>query len=246
MSVVEELREQGYAYASITDFFPYETWETLSWTADEWAASDVVQEHAQPSGPLSALDAMASKTWMARRLHGFDEEDYAYDVDDPFLEVGLSPTFIDLAQEYFHGTPPRLAYYDLWHNFVMPETEARVGSLQWHRDAEANGHQDRILKVFLYFTDVDEEGAGPLEMFLSPSQKLICWRPRGGLLFIDTGKHLHRGGFCTTKPRTLCIWYYFNPSLVPFNQLVPRYTLTAEAKKQHGNHSALHLARRES
>src|SRR5262249_6503443 len=47
---------------------------------------------------------------------------------------------------------------DEWYTVPFPAADERVGSQRWHRDPE----DQHVLKVFVYFTDVDEE-AGPFQ-----------------------------------------------------------------------------------
>jgi Phytanoyl-CoA dioxygenase (PhyH) len=76
------------------------------------------------------------------------------DPDDIFVRFALQRQLLQIVNGYF-GMFAKLHYYNVWHNFATRD-EPRESQL-WHRDPE-----DRyILKVFVYFTDVDE-GGGPL------------------------------------------------------------------------------------
>ena len=102
-----------------------------------------------------------------------------------------------------------------------------MASQRWHRDPE----DDHIVKMFIYFSDVDEE-AGPfeyvrdsaaggkygdvfpwgqghrypsaeeLEAAVDPDDRLTMTGPAGTVIFCDTAG-FHRGGFARTKPRIL-------------------------------------------
>jgi hypothetical protein len=71
-----------------------------------------------------------------------------------FARFALEKNILRVANAYFEMYT-RLRYYNIWHTFTT-QAEARQSQL-WHRDRE--DHQ--ILKVFTYFSDVDE-GCGPL------------------------------------------------------------------------------------
>jgi Phytanoyl-CoA dioxygenase (PhyH) len=76
------------------------------------------------------------------------------DPNDILVRFALQRRLLDIVNGYF-GMFAKLRYYNVWHNFATTD-EPRESQL-WHRDPE-----DRyILKLFVYFTDVDE-GAGPL------------------------------------------------------------------------------------
>jgi hypothetical protein len=77
----------------------------------------------------------------------------ALDPTDIFLRFGLQPEILDIVNSYC-GMLTKLRSADVWQNVVM-QVPAKESQL-WHRDWE-----DRhILKLFVYFTDVDE-GSGP-------------------------------------------------------------------------------------
>ena len=56
------------------------------------------------------------------------------------------------------ASPTRLFYLDNWFTVPYPGAGDRVASQRWHRDPE----DEHIVKVFVYFSDVDDE-AGPFE-----------------------------------------------------------------------------------
>jgi hypothetical protein len=104
-----------------------------------------------------------------------------------------------------------------------------VASQRWHRDPE----DEHVVKVFVYFSDVDEEagpfeyvrgstaggryghlwpwGDGPryppadeLEASVAAEDRLAVTGSAGTVILCDTGG-FHRGGFARTKPRILSI-----------------------------------------
>jgi hypothetical protein len=71
-----------------------------------------------------------------------------------YARFALQGPLLRVANAYF-GMYTRLRYYNIWHTFATA-SEARESQL-WHRDRE----DFKILKVFVYLSDVDE-GAGAL------------------------------------------------------------------------------------
>jgi len=75
------------------------------------------------------------------------------DPESVYARFALQQPILQIANAYF-GMYTRLRYYNVWHTLTT-KTEARESQL-WHRDREDHS----ILKLFLYFTDIDE-GSGP-------------------------------------------------------------------------------------
>lgn len=74
--------------------------------------------------------------------------------DSVFARFALAAPFLRVSNAYF-GMYTRLRHYNVWRNFPS-KTDARTSQL-WHRDREDR----RILKCFVYLSDVDQE-SGPL------------------------------------------------------------------------------------
>src|SRR5439155_1288274 len=68
-----------------------------------------------------------------------------------------SAPILDVVDGY-RGEPARLIDFDNWYTIPEARADTRVKSQRWHRDPWDN----HIVKVFVYFSDVDEE-AGPFE-----------------------------------------------------------------------------------
>jgi hypothetical protein len=75
---------------------------------------------------------------------------------DPLLAVGLSRPILDVVNSAL-GLWAHLSDFDLWYTCPPADARAPVASQRWHRDPD----DERIVKVFLYLSDVDES-AGPL------------------------------------------------------------------------------------
>jgi hypothetical protein len=77
-----------------------------------------------------------------------------FDLGSIYARFALQDTILQIANAYF-GMYTCLRYYNVWHTF--PTNGQASQSQLWHRDRE----DFKILKVFVYLSDV-EEGAGPL------------------------------------------------------------------------------------
>ena len=81
----------------------------------------------------------------------------AFSIDSPWLRIAASELLLDVVNSYRERLT-RLFYLDNWFTVPYPGAGQRVASQRWHRDPE----DEHIVKVFVYFSDVDEE-AGPFE-----------------------------------------------------------------------------------
>ncbi|MEK7559869.1 MAG: hypothetical protein AAB522_01020 [Patescibacteria group bacterium] len=151
------------------------------------------------------------------------------DIESPEIKLAYSAPLLNIASLYF-GFVPRLHNTGFILTHTIPEGAKPAHSQRWHRDPE----DKKILKVFVYLSDVDE-GAGPLH-YVSESNHKGKWRrvfpqeppagsypPEGAvekkippkyikrgvgkagtIVFGDTSG-LHKGGYATQKER-LQLW----------------------------------------
>jgi hypothetical protein len=202
-------------------------WDEIACFVDDWVASDKVANYVASytaERPERAVDDL-EKRYIARFLP-HDREIVTLDSDDIFLGFALQPNLIKFITNCMGGHQPTLHYYDIWHTFPLEGDRDRIGSQGWHRDAEAFGKPNRVIKVFLYLSDCLEVGAGPFEMVGEAGPVSFSMR-RGDLLIADTGAWLHRGGYSTTLPRTYVVWVYTDSDEILTK---PRYNLTDEAR----------------
>jgi hypothetical protein len=152
--------------------------------------------------------------------------------DGPWLRFAAGDTLLSIVNAY-RGGATRLVDFDQWYTipYAVADHE-RIASQEWHRDPE----DQHVVKAFLYFSDVDEE-AGPFEYVrrsvagmtygdlwpwvggrnypppdevereIPASERLRITGPEGTLVVCDTSG-LHRGGYCTGKPRVLTMHTY--------------------------------------
>src|SRR5205085_11971717 len=160
---------------------------------------------------------------------------WRFAADDRWLRLGLSDEILGIVNAY-RGEQTFLIDLDNWYTIPDPNVPERVRSQQWHRDA----WDEHIVKVFVYFSDVDED-AGPfeyvrssaaggrygdlwpwepkgvyppqdeLETAVAPEDKLTLTGAAGTIIFCDTSG-FHRGGFARTTPRVLSYHTYVGSS----------------------------------
>jgi Phytanoyl-CoA dioxygenase (PhyH) len=168
------------------------------------------------------------------RVDGKKPEKPRFSIREPWLRIAASPLLVDIVNSYC-GKLTRLYEVDEWFTVPYPRAGERIASQQWHRDPE----DMHVVKVFVYFTDVDEE-AGPfeyvrgssavgryadlwpwadghryvdadeLEAAVAPGDRLTVTGPAGTVIVCDTGG-FHRGGFARTRPRVLSTSTYLPP-----------------------------------
>jgi hypothetical protein len=157
--------------------------------------------------------------------------------DGPWLRYAAGDTLLDIVNAY-RGVMTKLVDFDQWYTLPVGTDGDRVASQQWHRDPE----DQHVVKVFLYFSDVDDE-AGPfeyipesaagsryghlwawgkespryppteeLEQAIPTSDRIAATGPTGTLVICDTSG-FHRGGYARSKPRILSTQTYVNKKI---------------------------------
>lgn len=93
-------------------------------------------------------------------LDHFSTSPHIIDLKNPFVQFCLRKEVLDIVNAYMR-TCSKLALFELAETSVMKPGEVQTMSQQWHRDPGIN----RIVKVFIYLTDVDM-GSGPFTYLL--------------------------------------------------------------------------------
>jgi len=221
--VLEAFRRDGIAVARFTDLFGAELWQDA--VADITPFVDSTREQAADLSKQKK--AKGKEEVIVRRFFSRDGAVPHYSLSGPWLRIAASDGVLDIVNGYT-GQPRKLTYVDNWYTVPYPHATKRVASQRWHRDPD----DDHIVKVFVYFSDVDEE-AGPfeyvrdsaadgkygqlwpgtegvyppgeeLEAAVDPEDRMTMTGPAGTVIFCDTAG-FHRGGFARTKPRILMI-----------------------------------------
>jgi phytanoyl-CoA dioxygenase PhyH len=146
--VLETMRQDGIALVPFQDLFGDEQlWETLR--------ADIAGFARHTEDNLAELQAkQKKKSYLIRR---FLKSGAPFGLDDRWLRFGLSSRMLDIVNSYRRELTWMIDV-DNWYTIPDPGAEDRIASQRWHRDPWDN----HIVKVFTYFSDVDEE-AGPFE-----------------------------------------------------------------------------------
>jgi len=151
--VLEAFRRDGIAVARFTDLFGAELRQDA--VADITPFVDSTREQAADLSKQKK--AKGKDEVIVRRFFSRDGAVPHYSLSGPWLRIAASDGVLDIVNGYT-GQPRKLTYVDNWYTVPYPHATKRVASQRWHRDPD----DDHIVKVFVYFSDVDEE-AGPFE-----------------------------------------------------------------------------------
>jgi Phytanoyl-CoA dioxygenase (PhyH) len=224
---VEALRQDGIALTTFEALVGDPgLWGELKTSMGEFVEECESRRASAGSGPTHKDD------YIIRR-----RPETKLDAGNPWIRFGASPPVLDVVNAY-RGMWSKLVNLEQW--YTVPYGSAkRIASQRWHRDPRDN----HLVKVFLYFSDVDE-GAGPFEYVRGspkggpygdlwpwtlhgekyPSQEEFGERipesavvtatgPAGTIILCDTSG-FHRGGYARDKPRILSTHHYVSPAAV--------------------------------
>ena len=228
--VVEDLRRDGVALADVRELLP-NLWPAAEEAGRAFVASERVRRGIESYKPGES----GGKGYIVK-LH---DARPALTADDFWLRMGLAPALLDTVSSYL-GLWPKLNYVDLWYTIPSPVERQAQASQRWHRDPE----DERLVKVFLYLSDVGE-GAGPLEyvrgshgtgrwasLWPNPDPGTASYPPEGelearipaadrmfatgsaGTLVFCDTYGFHRGGLATEQARVLANWAYVTPASI--------------------------------
>jgi Phytanoyl-CoA dioxygenase (PhyH) len=238
---LEALRRDGIAIVPFQELFRDDSlWRELH----DDIGGFVRSTEAQLAEPRRTAKG---KAFIARRFLAGSEPPQ-FGLDDLWLRLGVSSKLLDVVNAY-RGEPAHLIDFDNWYTIPDPAADVRVKSQQWHRDP----WDEHITKVFVYFSDVDED-AGPFEYVpgSAPGGRygdLWPWQPEGvyppqeefettippsawvtatgaaGTVIICDTSGFHRGGWAKLKPRVLSVHTYVGSS----STKRPRFELATAA-----------------
>ena len=152
------------------------------------------------------------------------------DLEDPFIQFALDERTLGIIAAYL-GSAPKLQGFSLQETRIVPAGSPSYLSQRWHRDPD----DKKLVKAFLYLSDVLDEGAGPF-MYVKYShfggrwRNLYPQRPpvgryppsgaveaavsgddirvclgRAGTLIFCDTSGLHRGGYSTSSRRLMFV-----------------------------------------
>jgi Phytanoyl-CoA dioxygenase (PhyH) len=235
-AAVEALRADGIAVFDFRNLFGEELWRDA--VADVEPFIRETEEATRNAGdqPAGKDELIIRRLFhdVRVRVEGKKPEKPRFSIREPWLRIAASGLLVDIVNSY-RGQLTRLYEVDEWFTVPYPRSGERIASQQWHRDPE----DVHVVKVFVYFTDVDDE-AGPfeyvrgsagggryadlwpwadghryvdaeeLEAAVAPEDRLTVTGPAGTTIVCDTGG-FHRGGFARTRPRVLSTSTYLPP-----------------------------------
>jgi Phytanoyl-CoA dioxygenase (PhyH) len=232
--VLEELRTSGISTVGFDELVAdAPLWQTLQ------ADMDAFVKRALERVPSGLARPEHKEQFLIRRFRppkqGSPMDEAQLDAGGPWLRFATGAALLDVVNAY-RGLRTKLVDFDHWYTVPFPEDYERVRSQQWHRDPE----DLHVVKVFLYFSDVDEE-AGPFEYVpgsteggrygdlfpwgkseswypsveefdreVPESDRLLVTAPAGTIVVCDTSG-FHRGGYARSKPRILSTHTYVSP-----------------------------------
>ena len=247
--VLDGLRRQGIATASFSELIGDQAlWQQLEQEMADFVADAERQvAKAQSGGERKKEDFI---------IRGGASRKRPLAAEDPWLRYAVSDQVLSIANAYL-GLMSKLTYLDKWYTAPSPPDASRVGSQRWHRDPI----DQRIVKVFTYFSEVDRE-AGAMEYVRGspadgPYGDLWPWRPRSGERYPPDGElerqvperdrvvaggprgtvvfvdtaGFHRGGFAV-KPRVTSIFTYVSPASLATSLAKRRYALADGAAER--------------
>lgn len=231
--LVDDLNRHGIARVTFRDLLPEPAyWRQLHSAVLDWLETPEVRNQE-----LAYTGGRTTRAWKEYlvRMYG---KDAALPWNSLWLQLALQSRILEVVNCYL-GLMSRLLSVDVWDTVPLEHAGPDSGSQRWHRDPE----DLKLVKVFLYFTDVDAD-AGPLEYIknsatgdryghvwpqqlprgsvppaddlekaIPRSQRVECAHPAGTLVFVNTSG-LHRGGRARTHRRVLSILTYTSHAVV--------------------------------
>jgi hypothetical protein len=230
--VLAELQERGIAHVSFQELFrDAGCWHLLSGTVHEWLRSSSVQEQEIHYREVGYKDSHFKEYLV--RWFGRESDGVLIPWNSPWLQLALAPEVLDIANWYF-GMLTRMYHVDVWNTIALQHDGPLIGAQKWHRDPA----DIKLLKVFLYFTDVDKNSGAmqyvphsrpgekygnlwpqdaPFDGARPPGKEFVELIPEAewltaayptGTLVFADTAGFHRGGRADKRNRVLATWAY--------------------------------------
>ncbi len=227
--IADALRTDGIAFSSLQELGLEHLWPAMQADAralkQRWVSDASFREHILGELASKEIAKGAKKTFLLP-LYGGGWTTPVLESENPYIQFSLSDTVLTIAGMYLG----LIAKFD---SFNLSETVLVAGdakfSQRWHRDPEDR----RLLKAFIYVSDVLDDGAGPFTYVrgsqeggryhhLFPQQFPQGSYPaaealeravhpkdiqkafgKAGTVVFADTAGLHRGGFSTTQERMM-------------------------------------------
>lgn len=234
--VLDELKQNGFVMIPAADAFTIEQWKKYCDSVDGFINHPATQQsrneyYASGKTEGDVKEASFNKTFI---LRGADM-DKNFLQKTPLTELKQNQ-FLKPVIDNYYGQPSKVIYVDYWYTLKTHNPNQDVYSQAWHCDPEG----DKIVKVFVYFSDVDERSGAlqyikgtqhggknsealkdiirntsyyPEQAFVDinfPKQDIIQASAPKGTIMICDTRGLHRGGKCLDNERVLGVLEYLD------------------------------------
>lgn len=234
--VLDELKQNGYVMIPASDAFTTEQWKKYCDSVDGFVNDTATQEsrsqyYASGKTEGDLKEASFNKTFILRGA----------DLNKQFLQTTpltelKENNFLNPIINNYYGQPSKVIYVDYWYTLKTHNPNQDVYSQAWHCDPEG----DKIVKVFVYFSDVDERSGAlqyikgtqhggknsdalksikrntsyyPEQSFVDthfPKEDIVQAKAPRGTIMICDTRGLHRGGKCLDNERVLGVLEYLD------------------------------------
>ncbi len=155
-SIVDQLNREGIAACHINELFPGEGFlRGLIECASVRAGHDR-KPGREPGAPAEEVRLKTLAKDFILHIWGGGGTYPVVDLSDPFIRFILAEKILGIAGSYF-DLAPKLQGFSLQSTILVPPGSSPRLSQRWHRDPD----DKKILKIFMYLSDVDGAGAGP-------------------------------------------------------------------------------------
>ena len=234
--ILEELQQNGFVMIPATDAFTAAQWQKYCDSVDGFVNDAATQEsrnqyYASGKTEGKVTDASFNKTFI---LRGADlNKNFLQKT--PLTELKQNDFLNPIINNYY-GQLSKVIYVDYWYTLKTHNPNQDIYSQAWHCDPEG----DKIVKVFVYFSDVDERSGAlqyikgtqhggknsdalksikrntsyyPELSFVDanfPKEDIIQAKAPRGTIMICDTRGLHRGGKCLDNERVLGVLEYLD------------------------------------
>ena len=162
---LESLQTTGLALASFDELVGDDAlWRDLAAEVQAFAESARERVPQQADRPLRKDDYLIRRFGGARAVRD-GKPITSLSCRDPWLRLGTCDAVLNVVNAY-RRQATRLVDLDAWYTVPSASDQERIASQRWHRDPEDH----HVVKVFVYFSDVDED-AGPFEYVAGSAER---------------------------------------------------------------------------
>ncbi len=242
--VARDLAATGIAITHVRELFPPEVYRALRSCTDERLAAPAVRTELDRGDRTAEVQSGRKHSFLVDLWGG----EHHLDPEHPFHRFSLSQPVLGIVSAYL-GMLPKFREFFLQVTVPIPSATAAYSSQRWHADPDDR----RMVKVFLYLSDVDET-AGPFTYiryshgrgkwrnvfpygpkrhtrhpdpaFIDahiPSEDRVIAAGPAGTLIFCDTSGIHRGGYATGRPRVMYTSVYTTRA----SALPTRYPVTS-------------------